>query len=133
MYHLGMSNLGWYQKIVVLSKRVGGPRNLVIGVFGGGYVVLRSVEAGGKSILNRFKKFRQQSDLGEADPVFYTASVRADCGGGLILEPGDEFSEVARDAESVIISVDGKPDNPYTVSAYLLADVSSYPHERQSK
>lgn len=43
-----MGNLGWYQLITTWSKKVGGPKNLLLLVAAGGYTIVRSVEAGGK-------------------------------------------------------------------------------------
>ena len=43
-----MGNLGWYQLITTWSKKVGGPKTLLLLIAAGGYAIVRSVEAGGK-------------------------------------------------------------------------------------
>lgn len=54
-----MGNLGWYQLITTWSKKVGGPKNLLLLVAAGGYTIVRSVEAGGKKVYRLVKDKRK--------------------------------------------------------------------------
>lgn len=122
-----MSNLGGYQTIVQLSKKVGGPGKLGLIVFGAGYLVLRPTETLARSLYKKAKNGlqRETTPLDRSD--IYTVSAEADSGNGLLLAPGDKFSEVGRDKETVIINVEGHESNPHVVSALLLSQISDYP------
>ena len=55
-----MGNLGAYQWVTTISKKVGGPFQLLGITALGGYVVFRGLEAGGKYVL-------ASSNISEAD------------------------------------------------------------------
>ena len=57
-----MSNLGMYQTITTLAKKVGGPKNLIILTMGAGYVVFRSGEAVvKKAVKETVKKIKSKN------------------------------------------------------------------------
>ena len=58
-----MSNLGWYQIMTTLSKRVGGPINLAGIVFGGGALFGGGAVAGGLLIKNKVSQKLKQKEL----------------------------------------------------------------------
>lgn len=47
-----MGNLGWYQLLTTWAKKVGGPKQLMLLLAAGGYIIIRPVEAGGKKYLS---------------------------------------------------------------------------------
>ena len=51
-----MGNLGWYQLMTTVAKKVGGPKVLFGLLAVGGYAVIRTVEAGGKKVIKLVKK-----------------------------------------------------------------------------
>lgn len=122
-----MSNLGLYQVMTTVAKKVGGPLVLVVGTAFGGWAIGRGAEAGGKSIAKRVKAFRQKR--GEAVEVVlpvHVVSEEADCGGGLTLTVGDRLRVLDRDGHAVLIEVLDDPNSPYFVSAEILCAVSDY-------
>lgn len=113
-----------YQHMVVLAKKVGGP--LVLGglVAAGGWVVGRGGEAGGKGIAKVVRRRKQsKSQTGEA-PRSFVVTEAAECGGGLTLEPGDQFRLLERVEDGVLIERIGDDDSPYVVSVQLLVEIS---------
>jgi hypothetical protein len=77
------------------------------------------VKRAGSSWATRRKK------VISARQIFVVGS-EADAGGGLILDVGDRFRALERDGESVLIEVLGNADNPYFVSAEILARISDF-------
>lgn len=121
-----MSNLGLYQGMVVLAKKVGGPLALGAIVAFGGWALGRGGEAGGKGIARAVRNARQsKSEVVEVAPIF-TVSAEAECGGGLFLHPGEKFRVLERDGDSVLIDLIGDKNSPYMVSGAKLASVSDF-------
>ena len=56
-----MGNLGGYQMMTSLAKKVGGPMALLITTLGGGYVVGRAAEAGGMKLRDPQRHRRRVS------------------------------------------------------------------------
>lgn len=119
-----MSNLGSYQVMTVIAKRVGGPWVLTTLVALGGWVVGRGAEAGGKVLWKRAKRrpASAQSSVG-----VFTVTTEADCGSGLTLRKGDEIRVLEGDGDAVLIEVVGDADSPYFVSAETLTRISGFP------
>ena len=53
-----MSNLGAYQWFTTISKKVGGPYQLLGITAIEGYTVIRIIEAGGKTVYKLVKKYK---------------------------------------------------------------------------
>lgn len=56
-----MGNLGAYQWITTVSKKVGGPVKLLVGIALGGYTVIRLGEAGIKKVIRTVKTHHEKS------------------------------------------------------------------------
>ena len=66
-----MGNLGWYQLITTWSKKVGGPKNLLLLVAAGGYTIVRSVEAGGKKVYRLVKDKRKSGTKVKSGKLYF--------------------------------------------------------------
>lgn len=122
-----MGNLGLYQLMTTVAKKVGGPVVLVIGTAVSGWVIGRGAEAGGKGIANRIKASRQKrAERARHTAEIFTVTADAVCGGGLVLRVGDRFRALSRDDDAVLIEVLDDDENPYFVSAEILVKVSNY-------
>jgi hypothetical protein len=122
-----MCNLGPYQVMTTVAKKVGGPLVLVVGTAVSGWAIGRGAEAGSKGILKRVKVSRQKKAKDARDSAaIFTVTTEADCGGGLTLHVGDRFHALSRDDDAVLIEVLDDADNPYFVSAEILLTVSDY-------
>lgn len=121
-----MSNLGTYQLMTTLAKKVGGPKVLACGLAVLGWAVGRSGEAGAKAIVNKFRNAPHTSS--EYQHLRETFAVTATTGlaEGLILNEGSTFHVLERDQDSVLIAVPGDKNNPYFVSAEKLSKISNY-------
>jgi hypothetical protein len=123
-----MGNLGLYQVMATVAKKVGGPMVLVVGTAVSGWAIGRGAEAGGKGILKRMKVSREKKAEDARKPATtFTVTTEADCGGGLKLHVGDRFRVLSRDDDAVLIEVLDDAENPYFVSAEILMTVSDYP------
>ena len=129
-----MSNLGGYQAVTTAIKRLGGPTQaavIAVSVVGvGGYMVLRSGEAGMKKAITALKTgfAKRNAPCTAKDQVFEVVSDGED-GSGLRLRVGDEYRVMECDGDAIQIEVLGGADNPYFVSAEFLRSVSSFPTE----
>lgn len=122
-----MGNLGLYQLMTTVAKRVGGPAVLLTGVALAGYATLRPVEAGakraGRKLVSVIKSRRAQVDT---PGQIYIVHTDTDAGGDLWLKAADRYRVLEQDGDAVLIEVDGALENPYVVSAALLAEVSDF-------
>ena len=119
-----MSNLGFYQVLTTISKKVGGPEKLVAGIAVGGYAVLRSGEAGLRWVARAVEQ--RNAPCATKGQVF-----RATLDGeesGLKIHVGDEYQVLECDGDAILIEVLDDPDNPYFVSSEFLEMISNFPH-----
>jgi hypothetical protein len=120
-----MSNLGDYQRITTLAKKLGGPKRLAVAVGVGGYAVIRFGEGATR------KAIRTLRERGEPCPlnglVFVATSAGNDDGAGVTLDIGDRYRVLEGDGEVVLIEVLGDGGSPYFVSADFLRSVSDFP------
>ena len=123
-----MSNLGMYQTITTLAKKVGGPKNLIILTMGAGYVVFRSSEAVvKKAVKETVKKIKSKNGktMPSEERIFAVISNgKSDC--GLELNVGDKYRILETDGDAILIEKIGDPNNPYFVSADFLQSVSNF-------
>ena len=121
-----MSNLGTYQLMTTLAKKVGGPKKLLLIVAATGWIVLRSGEASAKAIVSKFRNTPHTSwdyqHFGETFAVTATTELVE----GLILNEGSTFHVLERDQDSVLIAVSDDKNNPYFVSTEKLSTISNY-------
>lgn len=119
-----MSNLGWYQVITTWSKKMGGPLQLLGAVAVGGYVVIRTFEAGGKTVFKKVKK-----SLNSKDKVIigsYVVNVAGKNNEGVQFEVGDQVHVLEIADDIVMIEKIGDVNNPYFVSADFLRSISDF-------
>lgn len=123
-----MGNLGNYQLMTTLAKKVGGPAGLLATTLSVGYVVGRTTEAGGKRGLGALKNAikRRKAPCGLKDKVF---TVRADGtdGQGLEFKAGAEYRVLECSDDAILIELIGNDNNPHVVSDAFLAMISDFP------
>lgn len=122
-----MSNLGGYQRLVVLAKKVGGPRNLVCLIVGTGAVLYKTGEIVVKQTVKSIKKKTSKERFPEsANTNFYTVTAEYTSNEGLEFKIGDQFRVLESDKDAVLIEKKGDDNNPYFVSSELLQKISDY-------
>ena len=90
----------------------------------GGYVVIRTFEAGGKTVFKKVKK-----SLNSKDKVIigsYVVNVAGKSNEGVQFEVGDQFHVLEITGDIVLIEKIGDLNNPYFVSADLLRSISDF-------
>jgi len=120
-----MGNLGWYQLMTTVAKKVGGPKQLLALVAAGGYVIIRGVEAGGKKVIKLVKKDNKEKSTSKVLPA-YKFIIDGKDDKGLIFSSGDVFYVAARHDDVILIEKEKDDNNPYFVSVDWLMKVSSY-------
>ncbi|SEP69456.1 hypothetical protein SAMN02910289_00367 [Lachnospiraceae bacterium RM5] len=122
-----MSNLGGYQKLTTVAKKVGGPRNLKLLLFGVGGLFGVGVTEGKyaikkKKALSEKEKKRQSEEMSK----MYTVEKKGRSNEGLLFEEGDTFKVLEVDGDVVLIEKIGDDNNPYYVSRQFLDSISDY-------
>lgn len=125
-----MGNLGWYQLMTTLAKKVGGPKNLFLLVAAGGYTIVRSVETGGK-IVYRLVKNKSKSTSQESSLEICAFTENGIGENGLSFSSGDKFFIAEIHDDAVLIEKENDDNNPYFVSANWLQTVSNYKLEKK--
>ncbi|MEW2624787.1 hypothetical protein [Streptomyces sp. NPDC048106] len=118
-----MGNLGDYQWMTTAAKRVGGPKMLLAGIGGLGYLTVRGVEAGGTAAYKKLRSLFEKKIESASDRLF---TVTADGDDGLTVRVGNEILVLKDVGEAVLIEVIGGQDNPYMVSPTFLASVCDF-------
>ncbi|MEU3508563.1 hypothetical protein ABZ733_11665 [Streptomyces longwoodensis] len=123
-----MGNLGGYQTMTRLAKKVGGPGALVVFTAVGGWAIGRGAEAGGKNVFRAVKAAakKRNAPCSTKGQVFEVVSHGEDSK-GLALRAGDQYRVMECDGEAILIEVLGGSNNPYFTSAQFLASVSGFP------
>ncbi|MFF3137627.1 hypothetical protein FNV62_54650 [Streptomyces sp. RLB3-17] len=123
-----MGNLGGYQTMTTLAKKVGGPVALAVVTAVSGWAIGRGAEAGGKNVFRSAKAAakKRNAPCSTKGQVFDVVSDGED-GKGLALRAGDQYRVMECDGEAILIEVLGGTNNPYFTSAQFLASVSGFP------
>lgn len=119
-----MSNLGWYQTMTTWEKKVGGPLQLLGTADVGGYVVIRTFEAAGKSVFKKVKKSSNSKHKVVIDT--YAIKTAGKSSEEVQFEVGDQFHVLEIAGDAVLIEKIGDVNNPYFVSADLLRSISDF-------
>lgn len=119
-----MSNLGMYQSMTTLAKKLGGPGNLAVAIAVGGYVGLRSVEGFIKKGVKKIKASKHQKAIETS--ILYTASKEGTSNEGLHFNIGDTFHVLEQDGNAILIEKIGDTNNPYFVAFDFLKSISDY-------
>ncbi|WP_291289072.1 hypothetical protein [Enorma sp.] len=119
-----MGNLGAYQAVTTLMKKVGGPVPFAVIVIGAGYIVLRPAEEGARRFARSLKKKWEKKKLfGGADINHMTADLCL--ANGVTLNAGDEFAVLAvENDEALLMPKHG--DAAIILPVKLLCEVSDY-------
>lgn len=122
-----MSNLGLYQTLTTIAKKVGGPGRLVLLIGVGGYAVLRPAEAGAKKIIKMVKNNSnaKSTDL-QNESVVCTVTTAASIDKGVKVNIGDKIKVCAIDKDAVMIEILGNENNPYFIDLNLLKAITDY-------
>lgn len=122
-----MSNLGGYQRLTTIAKKVGGPKNFVgiiagLGIFAGA-AIYKVSEIG----VNKIKKKMNKKKLQEtSNTIIYSVTAEGVSNEGVEFIIGDQFRVLETDKDAVLIEKIGDDNNPYFVSAGLLKNISNY-------
>lgn len=114
-----MSNLGGYQRLTTIAKKVGGPTNLVLLIAGSGAVVYKGGEIlVRKAIKNVNKLYAENSS--EISSQIYIVNKQGVSNENLAFELGDRFKVLEFDGDAILIEKIGDSNNPYVVSSEFL-------------
>lgn len=118
-----MGNLGQYQTMTTLAKKLGGPAKLAAAIAICGFALLRTGEGAAKWAARKIGN--RTAPCTTKGRTFEASSVGND--GGLEISIGDRFRVLECDGNAVLIEVLDNPENPYCVSSAFLASISDYP------
>ena len=122
-----MSNLGGYQTIVTIAKKLGGPRNFVITLIGGGLVLGVGGAIGGKKAIKWIsEKIKSKEIQYLENGRIFVVSVESKGENGLHFKLGDKYKILSRDKDAIMIEILGNDNNPFVVSVELLKQISDY-------
>lgn len=122
-----MSNLGGYQKITSLAKKVGGPMNLILIVASGGYAIIRGAEVSIKKIVKTVREKNSKNNiLSKNEDIIFEVYADGEDGSGLKFYVGDKYKILESDGDAILIEKLGDNDNPYFVSGNFLKTISGY-------
>lgn len=122
-----MGNLGAYQWITTVSKKVGGPVKLLVGIALGGYTVIRLGEAGIKKVIRTVKTHHEKSgEITANTSKVYVVKSQGKSNEGLEFAAGDKFRVLESDGDAILIEKLGDSNSPYFVAADFLRAISDY-------
>ena len=123
-----MGNLGNYQLMTTLAKKVGGPVGLLVTTLSAGYVLGRTTEAGGRrgigALISVIKK--RNAPCGLEEKVFTVLTDGTDSQ-GVEFKAGTEYRVLECSDDAILIELIGNEDNPYVVSDAFLSTISDFP------
>lgn len=122
-----MSNLGAYQWITTASKKVGGPRNLLLLTGAVGAAVYKCGEIAVKMCVKAVKTHKASMTAIEEKRKLYHVCKAGKSNEGLTFAVGDQFCALEADGDAVLIEKIGDDNNPYFVSGEFLCSISDYP------
>lgn len=121
-----MSNLGAYQWMTTMAKKVGGPTNLLLLVGATGAAIYKGGEIIVKTCVKRIKKSTAIKESNKVKEKLYKVTSEGQCNGGLKFALGDRFRVLESDGNSVLIEKINDKNNPYFVSKQFLYQTSNY-------
>lgn len=127
-----MSNLGGYQVLTTIAKKVGGPGKLVALIAGGGAIAGGIAVKGGEFAVKKgkqaiAKRKEKKNDSAIRTDVIFTVERDAESNEGLKFKVGDRFRVLEYDGDAILIELIGNDNNPYFVSGELLKEISDFP------
>lgn len=121
-----MSNLGWYQVMTTLAKKVGGPPRLAGLFIGGGALLGGSIVAGGIAVKKKINKELDAKKRIADAAVVYTVKKEGRSNEGLLFAMGDKYKVLEIDGDACLIEKLQDNNNPYFVSGKFLSSISDY-------
>lgn len=122
-----MGNLGAYQVMTTLAKRVGGPKVLGLLTALGGYGVFRLGEAAIKKIVHVISEAKKGKQSSLSGVIVYSISGSYSDSHGLVLNAGDSLHVLDKvDEDVLLVEKLGDEHNPYCMSPSCLAAISDY-------
>lgn len=118
-----MGNLGAYQWITTVSKKSGGPVLFLCLTAVAGYVVFRSIEAGGKQIYKLVKKNKGVTIEESIEAVKHVVVVEGVSNEDIAFKVGDVFYVLAEDGDCVLIDKIGDSNSPYYISKRFMNQI----------
>lgn len=110
-----MSNLGWYQLIVTLAKKCGGPGLFLLGVMLIGYGVFRTVEGGIKLVA---KNINADNEI-----IEYAVTKNGVSNEGVEFNVGDRIRAFEKHGNAILIERVGDNNNPYFIDENFLKSI----------
>lgn len=121
-----MSNLGGFQVMTTLAKKVGGPKNFVGLLIGAGAALGGGAVVGVQKVAKKVNQYRYKKKKAEESAVVYEVHTDGKSNEGLVFTVGDRLRMLEIDGDAVLIEKIGDKQNPYFVSGKFLASISDY-------
>ncbi len=121
-----MSNLGWYQILTTMAKKVGGPKILIALLAGGGALLGGGAVAGGNAIKKKVSSELEKKRQAEMRAKVYTVKKEGKSNEGILFLEGETFKVLEVDGDAGLIEKIGDDNNPYFVSRKFLCSISDY-------
>lgn len=118
-----MSNLGAYQWITTMSKKVGGPEKLIALISAGSIGIYKVSEIAIKKLIKVVKESKAKA---EKKGIKYKIIIHGESNEGLKFDIGDEFFVLESDGDAILIEKIGDKNNPYFVDKKFLMQISNY-------
>lgn len=119
-----MGNLGAYQVMTTIAKRVGGPKNLVGILISSGIAIGVGLTKSGEFIVNNVRKIANKNTSLTMESAVFTVTVGGIDNSGLEFSIGDKFKVLECDGEAILIEKIGDLNNPYFVPDEFLLKIS---------
>lgn len=117
-----MGNLGLYQTITTIAKKLGGPDKLPCYVAVGGYVVIRMGEEGVRYCIRRTKASKQKKEAGTEETLLVVKDYHGSHGDSL--KKGELIRLINVDGDAALIVKNNDSDNPLFISFEQLKKVT---------
>jgi hypothetical protein len=119
--------------MTTVAKKVGGPKNLLLIVAGGGAFVYKVSELGVKKGYNaiKLKIISHRAADSRCGKEYVVIADGKDCG-GLAFTIGEKYRVLEIDADAILVEKLGDTNNPHFVSGIFLAAISNFRLEEQN-
>ena len=121
-----MSNLGGYQFITTMAKKVGGPYKLLGITAACGALIGGGTVTGSYEIKKKIKREFGNKKKAGATAVVHVVQREGCSNEGLLFKVGDKFKILEVDGDVTLIEKLYDKNNPYFVSREFLSSISDY-------
>ncbi|PRZ40900.1 hypothetical protein CLV47_11365 [Antricoccus suffuscus] len=119
-------NLGGYQVLVTVVKKLGGPATATAAVATALVAVGSTGTLGAQKIIQRLKGDRRSQSQASNEPSWIEVVDHVANDNGITLEVGARFRVIATTDDTVVIEIEGHKDNPHVVAGDYLASISAF-------